>query len=310
MTKTILVTGAGGFLGARLAVRLSEHHRCVYGLLHDRIVKSSFWQPLQGDITDYRRMLEIIVDHEIDQIYHCAAKSIVRNCRVDPVGCFYTNVTGTATVLEAARQSERIQGVMCMESDKAYGNGPTPYLETQVLQPGSVYEASKACVSQLVQSYWRNYDVPVYGIRSANIYGPGDKQTSRLIPNVILRLLDGKRPQITEGAWQFVREFIYLDDAITYLMALMDTEPWGESFNIGTGEALTIKTAVKIICEAMGKPFDIEEMPRPATLKEIPVQVLSLGKLKQRVPPHIKPLTLRQGLPKTIQWYKEKFIRV
>lgn len=307
----ILVTGAAGFLGMAMVKRLYDEgvpNRTVIGLLHDRDPHlCHYWsnQPWrQGSVMDYPRMLELIVNDEIDQIYHCAAKPIVRNCNADPVGCFNVNVVGTATVLEAARQSGRVSGILCMESDKAFGTAPLPYSESQALQPSGIYEASKACVSHLVRAYHHTYGTPVFGIKSANFYGPGDQQFSRLIPNTITRLLRGEKTQITTGAALFSREFIYVDDLVRFAVALMDKRPWGRSINVGTGDTATVADVIKLICKLMDKPFEVEDWPKPDTLKEIPCQVLDISGLCALVPEVRTSMSLREGLEKTIDWYR------
>ena len=300
----ILITGSGGFVGSHLSQFLGGNGKAtVFALVHDR--EPNCWGGgwIHGNVTDFPRMQEVIINCEIDYIYHMAAKSIVRNCRCDPIGCFHANVMGTAIVLEAARQSERIKGVMVMESDKSYGDGPVPYVETQPLHPSGVYEASKACVSHLMSAYHKNYGLPVFSIRSANVYGPGDQNCSRLIPNTITRILRGERPQITDGAEGFVREFIYIDDACRCMEHLMGLQPWGETINIGSGETHTVRELVRVICELMGAEVATETWERPKTLTEINTQYLCLDKLRHLYFDY-KPTPLRLGLVKTIKWYK------
>lgn len=316
----ILVTGAAGFLGSHLVRHLgAEGEHVVHGLEHD-VRRCGY---LRGDVTDYARMLEIIVDREIDQIYHCAAKSVVRNCRLDPIGCFETNVLGTVTLLEAARQSERVQGIMVMESDKSYGPGPVPYREDQALVPEGVYEASKACVSHVVRAYHKNYGLPVFSVRSANVYGPGDPNMSRLIPNTITRLLRGEQPQLTEGAEEFKREFIYVDDWRRLVVQLMAAGPWGEAINVGTGVTYALRHVVDIICDLMRCSRSVLLWPKPDTLLEIPKQQLCLDKCFATLGgEHLiinlgsvemcstrscfsGMLTLQTGLAKTIRWYDD-----
>lgn len=299
----ILVTGGAGFIGTRLSQLLAENST-VFPLVHDK-TPTDWGTPLsrvRGDVTDFARVLEIIVNCEIDQIYHLAAKSIVRNCRCDPLGCFDTNVMGTATVLEAARQSERIKGIVVMESDKAYGPGPVPYKETQLLQPEGIYEASKACVSHLVRSYYKNYGLPVFSIRSANVYGPGDRNQTRLIPNTITRILRGERPQVVDGAACYVREFIYINDLCLAMKSLMDIGPWGEPINVGSGKTCTVGTLVNRICTLMGVDVAVEQEPRPSTFTEIHSQSLCLDKLHSLLPDFL-PTDLDDGLKQTIDWY-------
>lgn len=295
----ILVTGAAGFLGSHLMEHLGPKHQ-VWGLMHD-VARGAC---LRGDITDYARMLEIIVDREIDQIYHCAAKSVVRNCRLDPIGCFQVNVLGTVTLLEAARQSERVQGIMVMESDKSYGPGPVPYREDQALVPEGIYEASKACVSHVVRAYHKNYHQRVFSVRSANVYGPGDRNMSRLIPRTITRLMRGLAPQLTEGAGEFRREFIYIDDWRHCVVRLMAAEPWGEAINVGSGRMLMVSEMIGMICKLMDHPHVVEQWHKPKTLVEISEQRLCLEKYAHLAGP--SPETpLQTSLRKTIQWYRE-----
>lgn len=299
----ILVTGVSGFIGNRLAQQLNQKHH-TFGLYHDNPPKTSTVHSLQGSITDYHRMLEILVNFEIDQIYHCAARSIVRNCRVDPLGCFQTNVQGTAVLLEAARQSERIQGIMCMESDKSYGSGTTPYKENQALNPTSIYEASKACVNHLTQTYHVSYGLPIFTIRAANVYGPRDPHQSRLVPNTLNRLREGKRPQINAGAQDYLREFIFIDDLVRIQIDLMVCKPWGEAINVGTEDTHTVRGVINQICKLMDKPLKTEEWERPSTFHEIPEQSLCLNKLHGFLPKLPKPLLLKEGLERTIAWHK------
>lgn len=302
----ILVTGAGGFIGKQLGSHLGvQAGNTVYGLIHDKQSWPAHWKPLRGDITDYHRMLEIIVNCEIQHVYHLAAKSIVRNCKSDPIGCFHTNVVGTVNILEAARNSDTVTGVMCAESDKTYGAGPVPYKEDQVLMPGSIYEASKACVTHVAAAYHNNYGLPVFTVRSANVYGPDDDNMTRLIPNTITRILRGESPQIIAGAEKFVRELFYVDDFNGTVVALMKKEPWGEAFNVGSGETVTVSDLVKMICEAMGEDREAEVWDRPDGLVEIPKQVLCLDKLNQWIPDR-RTIPLRNGLQRTIEWYRNK----
>jgi len=253
---------------------------------------------------DYERMLELLVNCEIDQIYHFAARSIVRNCIADPLGCFRTNILGTATLLEAARQSGRVQGIMCMESDKAYGAGPVPYREDQALEPAGIYEASKACVGHIARTYHRNYNMPVFTVRSANVYGPGDLNSSRLIPRTITRLLKGLPPQITAGAHGYRREFVFVDDVLACVTQLMDRCPWGEVFNVGSGETATVSDVIKWICDSLNEPYDADVWRKPSALLEIPDQRVSLTKLHKWLPAY-RPMLLQEGLPRTIDWYRE-----
>lgn len=279
----ILVTGTNGFLGKALARYLSKRYNVV-GLVHDRgPIADESYHVVQGDITKPKRMLELLVNFEIGTVYHCAARSIVRNCVSDPAGCIHTNVYGTAVLLEACRQAG-VHGVMCMESDKAYGPSDQPYTEQTPLRPTAIYEASKACVSHLVHTYYHNFGLQVFGVRAANLYGPHDPNRSRLVPHSLDRLRSGKRPQIIEGAASFVREFLHVDDAVWAITHLMSAGPWGESVNVGSGITHAIEDAVKIICDTYpGEYQGYDIVPRKATFTEIPFQQLYCNRMTQLI---------------------------
>ena len=300
--KRILVTGAAGFIGSHVAQRLVVDGHAVFGLIHDQMPPedATGWNPVNGDVGDYPRLLELIVNCEIDEIYHFAARSIVRNCRLDPLGCFTANVLGTVAVLEAARQAEHVKGILVMESDKAYGPGPTPYREDQALVPEGIYEASKACVSHLVRAYHKNYNLPVFGVRSANVYGPGDPNRSRLIPQTICCLLEGQRPKIVKGAERYEREFIYIDDFVDYALALMQKGPWGRSVNVGGGGRSTVKGVIKELFRLKKKHYSVEVVPRAESFTEIRAQSLNCDLLGELVP-HIIPRSLALGLALTLK---------
>lgn len=301
----ILVTGAGGFIGGRVVEHLGKAHNKVYGLIHDKQSWADGWTPINGDVKSYPRLLEIMADHGIQRVYHFAAKSIVRNCNSDPIGCFHANVLGTVNVLEAARQVDTVTGVLCAESDKTYGAGPVPYREDQALRPGGIYEASKACVTYAARAYYENYGFPVFTVRSANVYGPGDENMTRVVPNTITRLLQSKLPQITTGANKFIREFFYIDDFVTTVVGLMDKSPWGEAFNVGSGEMFSITEVIQIICELMDRKLSTAEWNKPASLLEIPEQSLCLDKLNRWLPDR-ELLPLRVGLLRTIEWHRDR----
>lgn len=299
----ILITGAAGFIGQNLAEHFAkETGDLLFCLRHDRPVVEIYGNILIGDVCDLRRMQEIIVYHEIDQIYHLAAKSIVRDCIADPIGCFRANVLGTVTVLEAARLSGRIRGVLCAESDKSYGPGPVPYREDQALVPKAIYEASKACVAHVASAYWHNYGVPVVTVRTANVYGERDPNRTRLVPNTILQLLDGKPPQITAGAADFRREFVYVGDVCEAYRRVLESGRWGEAFNVGSGECLTVREAIGAIGRAMDSEQKPEDWAKPTALVEIADQYLDLTKLRT-VWTDYAPRRMADVLPQIIDWY-------
>lgn len=318
LKEPILITGVSGFLGSRLAERCADNGENVIGVVRDFERTSAHCLEglrakitvCQGDVTDTDRMREIIAGYEVGYIFHCAAHSIVRKCANDPFGCFQTNVLGTASVLEAARNIGNSAGIMVMESDKSYGPALTlPYKEDDALKPRGIYEASKACAGFVALSYAHNFDMPIFTIRAANLYGPGDRNTSRLIPNSILRTLRGERPVLYGNVADYVREFLFVEDAVTAMLSLMGSieETAGEAFNLGSGEKYAIKDVVVMIMRALGTDLEPEIIPKPEIFKEIPEQYLDTSKVRALLPNDFHPLTLAKGLALSAPWYTEEY---
>jgi len=294
----VLVTGAAGFIGNHLCRYLQKEHYVV-GVYHDRFPSTATFHAVQADVTNTDRLLSLLVNLEIDFVYHCAARSIVRHCCQDPLDCFSVNIMGTAALLEACRRSEQIKGVMCMESDKSYGPGPLPYKEDQALNPTGIYEASKACAGHIARCYYKNFGVPVFTVRSANVYGPSDPNKSRLIPNTIKRLRAGHQPEITTGADRFSREFIYIKDFIAVVVGLMEAIPWGKTINVGSGEMATVTEIIQLICSTMKRECSPVSLPGPKTLQEIEHQQLDTTLMHSLLPSLRSFFTLPEGIKAT-----------
>ncbi|KKN14920.1 hypothetical protein LCGC14_0991250 [marine sediment metagenome] len=314
--KLVLVTGASGFLGGHVVERLLDRGAEVVGLVHD-MHKDSYVKfeglpvnhLVNGDITSLADMTRVIADYEIEFVFHLAADPIVRKCSLDPIGCFETNIMGTARVLEAARSVGTVKGVLCMESDKAYGSFDArdlPYREDQALKPSAVYEVSKACAGLIAKAYDNNYDLPTYTIRGANLYGPGDMNLSRLLPGSILRLLNGEAPVLYGGVANYVREFIYVGDAAEIICQLMEKIDItrGHAINLGSGETFQIGDLMSDICAAAGSDLAPEVVEKQDNFHEIEKQWLDLTKLRSFIP-DFEYVTMPDGLRMTVDWYKE-----
>lgn len=312
--KNVLVTGVNGFVGSRVADALLNLGANVTGLVRDVNKKHgailSSCNIVLGNITDYKFLCEVISGNEIDVIFHFAANAIVRIAAKDPLNAYDINVMGTVALLEAARHVGRCQSIVVASSDKAYGDHEElPYRETHALQPNNTYDTSKACMDMIARSYAKNYDMPVCVTRCSNIYGPGDHNFSRIIPNTIRKILEGGRPVLYSDIENMEREFIYIDDVVEacLLLAEKGKSVAGEAFNIGGTGAVSISALVQKIMNIMGRPeVEIEVVPRDPIFKEIGRQYIDASKLAAATEwmPH---LNLDEGLRRTVDWYTRIF---
>jgi CDP-glucose 4,6-dehydratase len=312
-----LVTGARGFAGAWLARALLERGDAVVSLDRGRRERpastlalleiESDIADLAGDLRDEELLRRLLRDHRVDAVFHLAAETIVSTVRASPAHGFEANVRGTWTLLEACR-SEGVGRVIVASSDKAYGAHPDlPYREDFALCPTAPYEASKAAADLIARSYWPSYGLPVAVTRFANIYGGGDLNFSRLVPETVCAALDGRAPVLrSDGSPE--RDFLYVTDAAAAYLAIADAlerdEGRGEAFNAGGGRPHAVREVVELIARLAGTGVEPEIRATGNPAGEIDRQFVDATKLRELTgwEPEVD---LTEGLRRTIDWYRE-----
>ena len=313
--KRALVTGGHGFVASHLARALLERG--------DRVTVLDLAPPpvsgltLQGvapeadlveaDLRDARVVGATLDAGEFDVVFHLAAQTLVGPAMADPVATFETNVRGTWTLLEACRRAE-VPAVVVASSDKAYGpQKRLPYSEEMQLRPASPYEASKAAAEAIALSYWPAYGLPVAVTRFANVYGGGDLNFSRLIPEAIVAVLESRRPAIrSDGSPQ--RDFLYVDDAVAAYFTIEHEvgaggPAAGEAFNAGGERPHSVAEVLETIAEVSGARVEPEYHGTGNPKGEIDRQYVDSTKLRSLTGwrPEVE---LREGLLRTLEWYR------
>lgn len=288
----ILVTGNNGFLGNALFEKYFHNSNVETlvglsrtepkGAIYSGGISGKRYKYIKGDLTDTDKIRNVISEYEITHVYHLAAQSIVRKAAQDPVSAYQTNVMGTVNLLEAIRTvgMPHIKSIVVSTSDKAYGHAIPPYDEGTCFRPQYTYEATKACQDFVCQNYFYNYDVPVKIARCSNIYGPGDPNSSRLIPNTINRLKNGLSPQIYTSVAEYVREWIYVDDVVDAFLTINNTAPPGEAYCVGGTDIAKVKDVVQKLIDVSGKDLKIEYLNKTSAFREIQEQYINASKLK------------------------------
>ena len=312
-----LVTGGRGFVGGWLAKALLDRGDTVVSFDRRRTserpsaigmlgIEGDLIQ-VEADLTDADQVAGVLAEHDVDTVFHLAAETIVGTVQASPVQGFESNVRGTWTLLQAC--SERgIERVVFASSDKAYGaHDELPYREEYALQPTAPYEASKAAADLIARSYWHSYGLPVAVTRFANIYGGGDLNFSRLIPEAVSAAIQGRAPVLrSDGSPE--RDFLYVEDAAAAYLAIADgldrDEVRGEAFNAGGGRSYRVGDVVAMIAELSGTGVEPDIQGEGNPEGEIDRQYVDPTKLRERL--GWEPAVgLEEGLRRTIDWYRE-----
>jgi len=313
MTRSTFVTGAYGLLGSWLVPALLARGDRVTVLQRDRAPRSALLldgvadavDVVHGDLVEPGLMARALGEHEVDTVFHLAAQTIVGTANRSPLATFESNVRGTWTLLEACRM-HGVERVVVAASDKAYGASATlPYREDMPLEPRYPYDVSKAATDLIARSYWHSFGLPVAVTRFANLYGGGDLNRSRLIPEAIGAALAGRAPVIrSDGTPE--RDFLYVEDAVDAYLRLADTldgDARGEAFNAGGGAPYAVRDVVARICALAGTDVapDVRGTGTPAG--EIDRQYVDASKLRELTgwEPRVD---LDEGLRRTIDWYR------
>jgi CDP-glucose 4,6-dehydratase len=313
--KRALITGGHGFVASHLARALLERGDAVTvldlappplsGLVLQGVAPEI--ELVERDLRDAAGVGATVDAGEFDVVFHLAAQTLVGPAMADPAATFETNVRGTWTLLEACRRAD-VPAVVVASSDKAYGpSDQLPYREDMQLRPASPYEASKAAADAIALSYRPAYGLPVAVTRFANIYGGGDLNFSRLIPETVAAVLGGRRPAIrSDGSPE--RDFLFVDDAVAAYLAIEHSvgaggPAAGHAFNAGGERPHSVIEVVETIAELAGGGLDPEFGPdNPAG--EIDRQFVDSAKLRE-LSGWTPEVELRDGLTRTLEWYRQ-----
>jgi CDP-glucose 4,6-dehydratase len=258
---TTLVTGGSGLIGGAVVRALVERGERVILLERGDASPPPGCRAIRGDVTDGALLRGIAVEEEVDTVFHLAAQTIVGTAERDPAGTYATNMMGTTAVLEAARLAGA-RRVVVAGSVTAYGPQDTsPLTEDMALRPTSPYDVSKAAADLVARSYWPTFGLPVATTRFANVYGPGDRNASRLVPELLAAVRAGRPPRLrSDGTPE--RDFLHVEDAADAYLAIADAldDPVagarGEAFNAGGGHPASVRDVVETLERVVDRSLD------------------------------------------------------
>ncbi|MGI9119216.1 MAG: NAD-dependent epimerase/dehydratase family protein [Acidimicrobiales bacterium] len=312
--RSVLVTGATGFLGTHLTAALLDAGAEVTVLTRDAVPRSAlvarWWDRVTrvaGEIPDQALLERILGEYDVGTVFHLAAQSQVGVAQRSPVSTYESNVAGTWSLLEASRRSPLVGQVVVASSDKAYGAQPVlPYTEDMPLRAVNPYDVSKACADLISHSFWQTHGVPVTVTRCGNLFGPGDLNWQRIVPGTIRSVLRDEQPVIRSDG-TMVRDYLYVGDAVLAYLRLVEAmaaDPGlaGEAFNFSVERPLSVLELVGLVQAAAGTR--LEPDIRSTAKHEIEQQFLSAAK-GRRLLGWAPRFGMEDALSQTVAWYRD-----
>ena len=266
----VVVTGGAGFIGSALVRHLvsvrgftvTNVDKLTYAASLaslDSIAASPRYSHIKADICDRAAMDKVMADAQPDAIMHLAAESHVDRSITASAEFIATNVVGTYTMLEAARaywsalapDAKARFRFLHVSTDEVYGTLPPDgfFVETTAYSPRSPYSASKAASDHLVTAWHETYGLPALITNCSNNYGPYHFP-EKLIPLVLLNALEGK-PLPVYGDGRQVRDWLFVDDHVRALVAVLERGRLGETYNVGGRSPMENIAVVNAICDAL-----------------------------------------------------------
>jgi CDP-glucose 4,6-dehydratase len=249
----------------------------------------------------------ILADHRPETVFHLAAQTQVGEANRSPLDTWETNIRGTYVLLDAIRAHDVATKVVVASSDKAYGRHEAlPYREDFALQPSYPYDVSKAANDLIARSYASTFGMPVAVTRLANVYGPGDVNWARVIPDTARALARGERPVIrSDGTPE--RDYIYVEDAADAYLAvassLDDPRHRGRAWNAGSGEPRSVLEVVTRLIEISGVSVEPDIQGAGVPHGEIDRQFLDSTAIREELGWAPK-WDLDSGLGAAWDWYR------
>ena len=314
MDKSVLVTGAGGFIGSHLTEHLVElganvkafvryNSRNDWGLL-ELLPKETLdkIEVIMGDLKDADAVRHAA--EEVDIIFHLGSLIAIPYSYTHPRETIETNILGALNVLTAAKENS-IEKLIHTSTSEAYGTAKyVPIDEDHPLQGQSPYSASKIGADKIAESFYRSFDLPVAIIRPFNTFGP--RQSARaVIPTIITQTLT--KEKVFLGSLHPTRDYTYVDDVVEgFIKVAESSKSIGEVINIGSNGEISIGDLANNIISLIRKNVEIITDPARVRPQDSEVERLWCDNTKAKRVLGWKPKTsLEEGLKKTIEWISD-----
>ncbi len=331
----ILVTGAAGFIGSTLALRLLQRGDRVVGLdnLNDyydvnlkqarlaRLRAHSGFEFEKADIADRERMARLFAERRFDAVMHLAAQAGVRYSIENPGAYIDANLVGFANVIEGARRSNVGHFVFASSSSVYGANARLPFAEDDNIDhPVSLYAATKKANELMAHSYAHLYRLPCTGLRFFTVYGPWGRPDMALFKFTRGILAGEAIPVFNRG--EMVRDFTYVDDIVEGVVRVIDrpaqpdpawtaVAPTPSSsnapyriYNIGNNQPVKLLRYIEVLEQCLGRKAKLDLLPLQAG--DVPETIADVSRLEAAV--GFKAATpIEAGIGRFVEWYRSYY---
>lgn len=311
--KRALIIGAAGFVGSYLIDHIQKH--CVWSIVVTKMPQETMECPgvdiCDLDILAPEAIEWLLEEQRPDYIFHLAAQSSVAVSWKNPGLTVDVNVKGSLNVLDAVRKLDYKPRVLLIGSGEEYGHvreNEVPVQEDNVLRPGNIYAATKACQNMIGAIYAQAYGMDVMMVRAFNHVGPNQspifvvadfcKQTAEIEAGL-------KEPVIKVGNLSARRDFSDVRDVVRAYVELMEKGKAGETYNVGSGNAVEIRKILDMILSRSKKEIRVEVEPSRMRPVDVPVIEADISKLKACTGWEQK-ITLEETIQDTLEYWRQK----
>lgn len=317
---TILVTGAAGFIGSHLAERLLRRGDEVIGLdnfnnYYDparkraneaRLCAYPNFRMIEADIRDRQRMFAVLAEADINAVAHLAAMAGVRDAQIYPDLYVNVDLNGTQNLFDAARTTGRVGNFVMASTSSVYGNTTQiPFVETDPCdRPLQPYAAAKRAAEILGHAYHHLYGLNLTVVRFFTVYGPNGR------PDMMAYLLadsiaKGREIPLYDGGNMY-RDWTYVDDTVSGIVAALDRPLGYEIINLGRGEPVLLSDFVAIMEELSGRKANL--VPAPRLAADFVRNEADISKAR-RLLGYDPRVSVVEGVRRFWEWYREHDIR-
>jgi GDP-4-dehydro-6-deoxy-D-mannose reductase len=308
--KKGLVIGAAGFVGKYLIKEINANKIDVYAtkLPHERLenIEAKIYDL---DIMDKEAIIALFLEIQPDYIFHLAAQSSVGLAWKNPTLTVDVNIKGSINVMDAVRELFYKPRVLLIGSGEEYGHiqpGETPIAETNLLRPGNIYAATKACQNMIGNIYSKAYDMELMMVRAFNHIGP--EQAPMFVVSdfckQVAEIEKGMRePVMMVGNLAAKRDFTDVRDVVKAYVSLVQKGEPGETYNVGSGNAQEIRQVLDLIISLSDKEIRVEIDPNKIRPVDVPIIEADITKIN-RLTGWKPEIPLEQTIQETLNYWR------